>query len=185
MNKKAFAMVLCVGIVVIFTVCLFRYIIPNEGNRASINISSTLTKAIDIADLSTAEFKYRGIAEIYDDEAKTNVRCRICYNAVVKAGINMKDVQFFDISTDKKTVKAVLPDIDIKVNIIDEKSMAVLPSNADVDVNVMLKASKEDVEKEAKESEELIKAARENLEATIKGLLLPILNSEGYSIEFA
>ena len=74
--------------------------------------------------------------------------------------------------------------IGIKVNIIDEQSMAVLPSNTDVGIVDMLKYSKEDAENEATSSGELISVARENLEATIKALLLPILKPQGYTLVF-
>lgn len=183
MNKKVFKFVLIIGLAVVLTAGLFRFVVLNSSKNINIITSSTLTKAIDIADLSTAEFKYRGIANIYTDESRANVRCRICYNAVVKAGINMKDVKF-DVDPENKMVTATLPDIGIKVNIIDEQSMAVLPSNTDVGIVDMLKYSKEDAENEATSSGELISVARENLEATIKALLLPILKPQGYTLVF-
>lgn len=183
MNKKLFKLVLIIGLVAVLAASLFRFVLLNNSKKVNIITSSTLTKAIDIADLSTAEFKYRGIADVYSDESRTNIRCRICYNAVVKAGINMKDVKF-DVDTENKVVTATLPEISIKVNVIEEQSMAVLPSNTDVAIAEMLKYSKEDAEKEATESGELNIVARENLESTIKALLLPILKPQGYTLEF-
>ena len=183
MNKKLFKMVLIIGCIAVITAGLFRFVQPKSSRNVNIITSTTLTEAINISDLSTAEFKYRGIADVYTDDNRTDVRCRICYSAVVKAGINMKEVKF-DVDTKSKVVTATLPDIGIRVNIIDEQSMLVLPSDADVGIDVMLKYSKEDAEKEAMESVELIAVARENLEATIKGLLLPILKPQGYTLEF-
>ena len=183
MNKKLLKLVSIIGIIAVMTAGLVRFVLLNSSRNVNTITSSTLTEAINISELSTAEFKYRGIADVFNDENRTNVRCRVCYNAVVKAGINMKEVRF-DVDTKNKVVKASLPDITIKVNIINEQSMAVLPSNADVGINDMLKYSKEDAEKEAMESGELIAVARENLEAIIKGLLLPILKSQGYTLAF-
>ena len=183
MNKKLFRIVLIIGIVAIAVSAIYRFVFQNSSQKVSIITSSTLTKAIDISELSTAEFRYRGIADIYTDDTREKVRCKICYNAAVKAGIDMKDVGF-DVDPDKKVVTVVLPEIEIKVNIIDEDSMKILPSNTDVSVAEMLKYSKEDAEKEATESGELKAVARENLEATIKGLLLPILKPQGYTFEF-
>ena len=183
MNKKLLKLVSIIGIIAVMTAGLVRFVLLNSSRNVNTITSSTLTEAINISELSTAEFKYRGIADVFTDENRTNVRCRVCYNAVVKAGINMKEVRF-DVDTKNKVVKASLPDITIKVNIINEQSMAVLPSNADVGINDMLKYSKEDAEKEAMESGELIAVARENLEAIIKGLLLPILKSQGYTLAF-
>lgn len=182
MNKKPFKLVLCIGIITIICTFVCRFILPKSGGPKIIT-SATLTEAIDITELSTAEFTYRGIAEIYEDEERTRISCRVFYSAVVKAGINMKDVQF-NVDPDSKTVTATLPKIGIKVNIIDEKSMAVIPADKDVGLDIMLACSKEDAEKEAKESGKLMTTARENLESTIRGLLLPILDPQGYTLIF-
>lgn len=140
-----------------------------------------LADAIDLAELSAAEFRYRGIADVYTDENKGQVYCRVCYNAIVKAGIDMKKIQL-DVDANGKTVTATLPEIDLKVTIIDEQSMALLPSYADVGIDSMLRYSKEDAETEARESEELMVTARENLKATIEGLLFPILKAQSYTL---
>ena len=182
-NKHLFISVLCVGVIAVCLACFTRFGILNNKGKVSINSSSLLTDAIDIAELSTAEFRYRGIADIYTDENRTQVRCRVCYNAIVKAGIDMKKVQF-DIDTEQKAVFATLPEIDLKVTIIDEQSMALLPSDADVGIDSMLKYSKEDAEYEARESTELISTAQENLKTTIEGLLYPILKAQGYSLSW-
>ena len=116
--KHLFIAVLCIGIIAISLTCMTRFGLFNQPVKRSINTSSLLTDAIDIAELSAAEFRYRGIADIYTDENKTQVRCRICYNAIVKAGIDMKQVQF-DVDSKEKVVTATLPDIDLKVAIID------------------------------------------------------------------
>jgi hypothetical protein len=145
-------------------------------------ISSTLTEAINISDLSTAEFRYRGIAEIYDNAEKTRLRCHVCYSAIVKAGINMKDVTITDVDTENKTISMALPKINLKVTIIDEQSMNTLPSNAKVSFDTMLKCCKDDAEYEAQHSDELFATARENLKAVIEGLTYPLLKSWGYSI---
>ena len=180
-SKKSFLLVLCIGIIAILLACLLRFVVINKSGSSDINVASILTEVMDIADLSTAEFKYRGIAEIYTDENRTQVRCRVCYYAIVKAGIDMKDVQF-EVDKNNKIVNAILPDIDLKVTINDEQPMALLPSNADVGIDSMLRFSKEDAEREARESEELINTAQENLKATIEGLLYPILKAQGYSL---
>ena len=181
MTKQSSKLILSLGVIAIMLASLFRLTILNKQNTIKINTSSVLIDAINIADLSTAEFKYRGIAEVYTDEKKTKVHCRICYNSIVKAGIDMEKVKF-DVDTDNKTIKPILPAIDIKVTIVDEKTMAVLPSNAEVGLDVMLKYSREDAEREAGESAELMATARENLETTIEGLLFPILKPQGYKV---
>ena len=169
-------------LVAIILTCLFRFGPLYKSSTVKTDISSTLTDAINISELSTAEFRYRGIAEIYANEEKTKVRCRVCYSSIVKAGIDMKDVKVADVDTDNKTVKITMPPIDLKVTIVDEQSMETLPSNANVSVDTMLKCCKEDAETEAKQSKELMNTAQENLKAFIEGLALPILRPQGYTI---
>jgi len=174
-----------IALVVILSVVvplwLSHYGIFERTGRTTVITSSTLTQAIDIAELSTAEYNYRGIAEIYTDENRTRIQCRACYNAIVKAGIDMKKV-VFDIDGANKTITATLPEIDLKVTIIDEQSMALLPADADVGIDRMLRYCREDAESEAKKSEELFSTARENLQSTIHGLLYPILKAKGYTL---
>ena len=81
-------------------------------------------------------------------------------------------------------VIVTLPEINLTVTITDEQSMALLPSNADVGIDSLLRYSRQDAENEAKESTELISIAQDNLKATIEGLLFPILKTHGYSISW-
>lgn len=63
--KHLFIAVLCIGIIAISLTCMTRFGLFNQPGKRSINTSSLLTDAIDIAELSAAEFRYRGIADIY------------------------------------------------------------------------------------------------------------------------
>ncbi len=179
--KHLFVCVLCIGTVMVLIVFMLRFGLFSKPGEVTIDASSLLTDVIDIADLSTAEFRYRGIADIYSDENRTQLYCRVCYNSVVKAGIDVQKMQF-DVDSEAKVIYAVLPDIELKVTIIDEQSMALLPSNANVEIDRMLKFSKEDAEIEARQSQELINTARDNVKATIEGLLFPILKNQGFSL---
>ena len=60
--------------------------------------------------------------------------------------------------------------------------MKLLPSNADVEIDAILKYSKEDAENEARQSEGLMKTAEENIKAVIEGLLYPLLSTQGYTL---
>ncbi len=182
-SKHSFVLVLIICIIAIVLTCLFHLGILNKPRRANISTSSLLTDAIDIAELSTAEFKYIGIADIYTDESRTNVHCRACYSATVKAGINVAAFKY-DIDPETKIVTASLPEIILKVSIIDAQSIALLPSDSDVELAVLLKYCLEDAESEAWKSEELINTARENLKSTIEGLWYPILHSQGYTLKW-
>lgn len=151
-----------------------------DRGEESIITSSTLTDAIDISDLSTAQFTYNGIAEVYEDEAE-EVKCHIRYYAKVKAGIDMKEVDF-EIDDEKMTVKPVLPEIKITVNSIDEKTLSFIPTDTTIEIKEALTVCKNDAAKEAKESSELLESARENLKSIIEALLYPVLTPQGYHI---
>ena len=176
-------LLLVFGTVAIIFSSVHRFGVFSNPEKATIISSSALREVIDISELSAAEFKYRGIANVYTDSTLTKVRCRICYDAVIKASIDMQEVEFY-VNTDTKTVIAVLPPIKIKATIIDEQNMSILPSNAKVRLDRMLKYSKEDAETEAKNNENLISTAMDNLQTTIEGLLLPILKPQGYILKW-
>ena len=178
---RSLKLVLCIGVVAIILACLFRFGLLGGKGGASVITSSKLSNTIRINQLSAAEFKYRGIADVYKNDKKNSLLCRICYSATVKAGIDMDEVRF-TVDADAKKVTAALPDIDIRVTVVDDESFAVLPSDVEVGIDRMLKYSREDVEAEARASEDLMAAARENLEATIEALLYPILTPQGYSL---
>ena len=182
MKKQPYLLVLSIGIIAIILASIYRFGPFNKSGTLKTDISTTLTEAINISQLSTAEFRYRGIANIYADVNKTEVRCRVCYSAIVKAGIDMSDVKITDVDTDNKTISMSIPPIDLKVTIVDEQSMNTLPSSTNVSLNTMLKNCKEDAESEARQSKELMDTAQENLKATIEGLAFPILKSQGYKI---
>ena len=169
----------CIVALVAFLIRL----VSNGTTDKNVNLSMTsiLSETLDMAELSTAEFRYKGIADVYADEKQTRIMCRVCYDATVKAGIDV-DKLMFDINNENKTIRATLPEINYKVMIIDKQSMDLLPSDADVDLNSMLKASREDAEREAIASPDLLNIAEENLKSTIEGLLYQILKTSGYSL---
>lgn len=152
-----------------------------DKGEGKIITSSMLTEAIDISELSTAQFTYNGIAEIYKDEKQEKVECYIRYNAKVKAGIDLSDVRF-EINDDAMIVRPVLPELRITSNPVDEKSLSFIPANATVEISEALIACKEDSQREATASPELLETAEANLKSIIEALLYPILTPQGYSI---
>ena len=152
----------------------------DEG-EVEIITSSTLTDTIDISELSTAQFTYNGIAEVYKNDKNSKIECYIRYNATVKAGIDMNSVTF-DIDDNNKTVKPILPVINITSNTVDEKSLSFIPNDADMDLSDALIACQNDALSEAKESPQLLESAEDNLKSIIEALLLPIVTPQEYTI---
>lgn len=173
-----------VGILVIIMAVIIRTTGMFDKGKEECITSSSLIEAIDIGELSTSECNYNGIAEIMDDDNPKKVIVHICYNAHIKAGISDINQIEFEIDDENKTVKPILPDIEITMNSIDEQSLSFMPENKSVDMKQVLQACKQDAETEAKQSSELINTATENLENTIEALITPILDPAGYRVIF-
>lgn len=167
------------AIIVIFSSYLLKSIKNTEKAEPTIISESTLIEAINISELSTA--KYKGIAENYKNDKKTKVQCYIYYEAEVKAGIDMGQVHFA-IDHDNKIVIPSLPEIKITVNTIDEKTLDFMPGKIDVELKTILSECKEDAEKEASRSTELLNTAEENVQSIIEALTYPLLEQDGYKI---
>lgn len=152
-----------------------------EEGKTTIITSAMLMDAIDISELSSAQYTYNGIAEMYKDEKKEKIKCYIKYNAKVKAGIDMKKVDFV-YDHKNKTITPILPEIQITSNTVDEKCISFIPDNAKVEIKDALVACEEDAICESEKSAELINSARENFKSIIEGLLDPVLKPTGYRI---
>lgn len=179
-GKKTILIIVVLAVIVIMA-NLFGPAALNKIKKDDVMTSSELEKAIDIAQLSTAEFVYNGIAEKYKDKKPEEVECYITYNAHVKVGIDMEDVEFL-IDEVNRTVTPILPEININNAVVDESSFSYIPENPDISLKDVITLCKEDVMKNAAESEVLYETAEENLKAVIEGLLKPILDNENYEI---
>ena len=116
-------------------------------------------------------------------ENPDEIDCYIAYDANVKVGINMEEVTF-KINEEKKTVTPVLPKIEINIATLDENSISYIPKNPDLSLKEVITLCKEDAMNEANHSDKLYETAQENLESVIEALLSPILEHEGYSIQW-
>lgn len=180
MKKKVTVTILVIAIVVVL-ISLFGPTVINKIGKDNVITSSQLEKAIDISELSTAEFVYNGVAEKYKEDKPEEVECHIAYNANVKVGIQMEDVKF-EIDEEKKTVTPILPDITVNIVTVDEEEISYIPKNPDISLKKVITLCKEDAMNEANNSDKLYQTAEENLRAVIEALLSPILDAAGYSI---
>ena len=174
---------LIAGIVFLILVSVLKLNGVFEKKEPEIITNSTLMRTVDVSELSTAEFIYNGIAEIYEgDDADTDaVKCRVRYKARVKAAINMDEITF-DIDDEKKTVRPSLPKIGLKASLDNQEGLSFIPENSKIDLQEAMEACEKDVTAEAKENEELYQSAEENLQDVIEALTYPILNAKGYSL---
>lgn len=180
MTKKIISVIIIV--VVMAAVMIFvGLMVRNKSEKDSVITSAQLVKAIDTNELSTAEFVYNGVAEKHEEDNPEEVECYIAYNANVKVGIQMEDVEF-NIDEDKKTVTPILPEIVVNVASLDEDAISYIPKNPDISLKEIITLCKEDVINEANNSKKLYQTAEENLKAVIEALLRPILKNAEYTI---
>ena len=152
MKKKIIGSVLVLGIVA----AAAGLFVPNavqKITKESVITSSQLEKAVDISELSTAEFIYNGIADKYSDGNLEETECHIAYASTVKVGIALDQITF-TIDEEKKTVTPVLPEITVNTVTVDPDSLSFIPQNPDVELKDIMTVCKEDALKEASESKE-------------------------------
>jgi len=147
----------------------------------AITVSSYLEKMKAVQELSTAQFTYNGIAQIFKDEKKEKPECSIKYNAVVKAGIDMNKFRM-EADEEKKELIAFLPEIKILTNVVNEKNISFIPESATIDLKTALTACEDDIMQEVQTSSELFDAAEDNLKGTIEAMLLPLISDSGYNL---
>lgn len=182
MKKKIIGSVLVLGIVA----AAAGLFVPNavqKITKESVITSSQLEKAVDISELSTAEFIYNGIVDKYSDGNLEETECHIAYASTVKVGIALDQITF-TIDEEKKTVTPVLPEITVNTVTVDPDSLSFIPQNPDVELKDIMTVCKEDALKEASESKELYQTAEENLQSAIEALLSPILKNAGYTMQW-
>lgn len=190
MSKKKIAGIVVLVVILVIAVAVVSFLYgakqASESSDSTIDKEDVITavdleEAIDVSQLSTAEFIYNGIAEKYSEDDSDEVDCYIAYNATVKVGIDMEDVSF-EIDDEAMTVTAILPEIEINIATIDEDSLSYIPSNPDVDLSEVISLCKEDAITEANSSETLYETAEDNLKSVIEALLSPLLTSADYTL---
>lgn len=180
--KKIVAAVSLAAIIVI--VFLAGAIIPLaiDGNKTQYLSVANLKEVVDVENLSTVEYEYRGIAEktgkiLWAD----TVDYRVKYEAHTHAYVNMTDIEF-SIDEDAKTVTAYIPEATIDEPTLDETKFDFLPENARADMKDIIALCKEDAINDLNK-DEILEASSTNLKSTVRALTMPLLD-DGWSLVF-
>lgn len=144
---------------------------------------ASLTKAVSISKLSTAEFTYNGIAEKLRDSDGEDVEYHVYYEARATAGIDMEKIDF-QIDETNHTVTPILPEVTVGEPVVDESKLAYLPEGVDVNMREVLMLCKEDAQQEMASNPQIRETAYENLRSTVEALLMPLLKGNGYTINW-
>lgn len=172
-----------IAAIVAVAVIIVRPIVKNLLNRKRVLTTTELMKVVDIDELSTAECVYNGIAEKKDDDG--NVKYRIAYESRVQIGLNLSEVDFSDIDQENKVVRPVLPEITIGDIEIDTSTLDYMPKDPkDLDMAEVIGLCKEDARSGCMENAEFYALARENAQAIVESLTMPLIESRGYTISW-
>lgn len=188
MKKKGWIIALVIGIILVAIIVALAIWIPivmdNLDEKEDVFVESTLVKAVSISELSTSRFTYNGIAEYFKNdknEKKGKVDCYIRYDAVVKVGVKMEEITF-DIDREAKIIRPTFPKFEITGISLDKSALSFIPDGTDIPLSAAILCCEEDVEKEAKDSEELFDSAEKKMRKTVEALLIPLLDGTEYKI---
>lgn len=142
--------------------------------------STQLKKAVNIENLSSAEFVYNGIAEKHKDNSD-EIEYRVAYEATVKVGVKMSDIDF-DIDQSNKVIVPRLPEIAVNSVAVDVNSLSYMPKNPDTGMKEVLDLCEADAKNEANNSDKFYRTAEDNMKSVVEALTLPLVKGKGYSI---
>ena len=148
-------------------------------SQKNVLTSAQLQNAINVQELSTAEFTYNGVA-VY---VKNGKEIYIKYASRVKAGIDLKDVAFTVLPEEKK-IEITLPEIKINDVIIDTSFIDYIPSNPDLELKEVIKVCKDDVRTRAIADDMFLETASNNLKAMMSAVIRPLIADRQYEIVF-
>ena len=174
--SKKFRIAIAIIIAVVVAIAVFGF---SAFQKTTYISDSDLEKVVCISKVSTARFVHNGIADIKNKDG--DVSYYVYYKSTVTASVDMSKIKF-SVDDKKKTITPVIPDIEIERPVIDESSFEFMPENADYNFKDVLTACKNDAQREVKETDTIYNIAEQNLKQTIEGLLLPVIEPEGYEI---
>ena len=171
--------VLAVAVAVVFGIIL-PSMQPKQPNKYYTD--SDLEKVVDISELSTVEYVYRGIAERkgwFD-----MVDLRVKYEAHVRATFDMSQIKIHA-DHDAKTITVTLPEPIIQDPELNENQFGYLPESATGDLPDIIRLCREDAINEVRAESQIKERAYDSLKSTVKALTEPLIGDYDYEWVFA
>ena len=140
---------------------------------------------VDIGELSVSNIIFNGIVDMYaeGDADKENAICHVSYESTVKIGIDIEKIDF-DIDTEAKQLRVILPEIMLQSPVIDVASLQFMPANPNIDIQTIIAACRNDALERAERADVLSHTADNNLRSIFEALTLPLLEEEGYTFVY-
>lgn len=149
-----------------------------NGEHISVT-ESTLTKLLEINELSSVSCDYSSVVKIPVEGFWGTSDHSVAYSAEVHIGIDFSKVKV-NINDEKGEIKVKLPDVKVLDTAVDASSLDFLDASDKEDTDFALEAYKKcanDVAKKIKKEKTLFAVAEENAKGAIEGLFQPILAS--------
>lgn len=168
-----------VVVIVATTVIILGVVIPasqpTQPNKYYTD--SDLEKVVDISELSTVEYVYRGIAERVGWFDRVDLRIK--YEAHVRASFDMSSIKIHA-DHDAKTIEVTLPEPTIQEPELNENEFGYLPESAVGDLPDIIRLCREDAISEVRSESQIKERAYDSIKSTVQALTEPLIGDYNY-----
>ncbi len=151
---------------------------PEPIQEPVIITSTTLKEIVEVSDLSTFTAVYNGVAKGMNPKKKDKPDYYVSYEATVKAGINLADVEI-TVDNTEKSIYVSLPDAYITETNVDIASLDYIFYNTKADTPAITQEAyrlcQEDVERETIQQRAIYTLAQQNAVNVITALIKPFV----------
>ena len=146
----------------------------NQEQRLTTITKSSLTKVLEISNLSTLDFIYNGITDVKNDEGE--LKYHVAYEGTVTAGIDFKKIKI-DLDDKNKKITVTIPETYIQDCDVSMPSLKFIFEDDDYNTETVTeeayKACIKDLEEKSAKENDLLELAGENAKKTVEGLIDP------------
>lgn len=167
------------AVIIIVAIIIGVPVIQSKLNKTTYLTASQLTEIVNASKLSTAEYRYNGIADKCNDKGEAEYH--VYYESTISASYDMSAITF-DIDKEAKTITPHLPEPEIGDPSIDTTTLDYLPENPKANLKDVISICKADVLAEVTSAGGILYTANQNMRRTMDALLVPVTEKTGYSI---
>lgn len=188
-SKKIGTLALVTGAILIVGIVLIATLIPKKEDENTPGVSrSSVEKIIKLSELSSFEAIYNGVAQVMNEKKSEKVDYYVSYEARVKAGIDIQDVEI-SVDHESKKVLIVLPEVKITFVDVDIASLDFMfvndKANTETVSEEAYKKCLDDVKEESKNEKAIYELAEENAKNILEAMIRPLINQldAGYTLD--
>ena len=176
-------LIICGIIAAVVVIAILILVIFAPDGATTFDAKNSLIEIIEVAELSTVQYTYNGVAEVKNDK---ETKYYVYYEGNVRAGFDMDKVE---IHQEGKKIIIVMPSITIHSTEIAEGTIKYIfmdnKYNNENNSGEALNACKADLMKELQKNETFINTAKEGAKDAICALTQPFLSENEFDIQFA